>query len=416
MSTNWQSKDSWPVSQTVLSWIILILFVVLVSDWSFVRERIKESIKEAEAAIVSGTQEYDDLMSEMTEIIISVKRASKDGTLTLDQGAEAQMGLIVKGSKIMPKMKSYGTAEVYHITRDHFIASWKPSSEFSEDALEFFRKYPARKEQHVGFLFDDEWRLAQDRARMLFPETRPVEITGEKVFGMLQWVLRWYWLLTIPSLVIFLLNRKYRGESAVAELLLQPRRLILACLAGPFGLVAISETAANAWRYRKLRDEFYAKYQRGPDEQEEQAIRRRVVEPLLEFEQALEMVRSSGERIRRPLMVCVLAWIIGVMNQPIARQLFPLAVVQETILSTNDAEEVKNVSDEDTFNSKLLLTILPVAVDWWIETVKGELIVKEDVPRDVLWEAVLARGPPPVAKEQSLLMNNIVLGCTTQKG
>lgn len=201
------------------------------------------------------------------------------------------------------------------------------------------------------------------------------------------------------------------------ELVLQPRRLLTACLFGPFGLMAISDTAAKAYRYRQLEDEFYVKNRRNPNDEEEQAIRRRVEDPLLQFEQALELVRTSSERVRRPLAVCAIAWVLGLMSQPTLRQILPQLVACETLSQAGDNNVKSAGGDDDPSGKNSLLAILPAAVGWQVEEgEKGGLIAQENVPRDVLWEAVLARGPPPAAEEQLLSINDYALDCTTQKG
>lgn len=416
MSKDWQENNSWPVSQTVLSWVVVILFVVLAGDWSFIERGIANSHQHAEQAILPGTPEHDQLMSEMAELVDSVKRAAKDGILTTDRAAEVQMQIIASCAKAEQEWGDF-TAAVFDVAQSNFIASWTPPQGMDKEVVEMLNSNPERKRYHLDWTFRQDWMLAQDKARRLYPETKPLTITPQQIFSLGKWLIKWYWLLTIPSLIIFLLNRRYEGRSVAAELLLQPRRLALACLFGPFGLMAISDTAAKAYRYRKLKDEFYAKHGRGPNDEQEQAIRRQVEEPLLQFEQALELARTSSERVRRPLAVCAIAWVLGLMSQPTLRQILPQPVACEALPQDGD-NNVKSASDDnDPSGKESLLAILPAAVGWQVEAnMKGEPIAQENVPRDVLWEAVLARGPPPAAEEQLLSINDSALDCTTQKG
>lgn len=51
MSNNWQ-KSAWPVSQTVLSWIVVILFIALAGDWGFIEKGVARYREHAKQAIV----------------------------------------------------------------------------------------------------------------------------------------------------------------------------------------------------------------------------------------------------------------------------------------------------------------------------------------------------------------------------
>lgn len=411
-------QKSWPISQTVLSWMFVIGFIFVMTGSSFWKEVAKDVAKHNAERVFAGTPEYDRAMKEAESIVAEVRQSARDSNLTIKSAAEAQMKVIAKTAKLEEKFGGF-TAEICQLAESNFIANWQPPKEMSEDAVEFLTNNPERKRWHLDWSFHQEWTLAQDEARKLFPETdAPLRNVGILDFlRLFAWILRWYYLLTIPSLMIFLTNRKYKGDSMFEELVLQPRRLLTACLLGPFGLMAISDTAAKAYRYRQLEDEFYVKNRRNPNDEEEQAIRRRVEDPLLQFEQALELVRTSSERVRRPLAVCAIAWVLGLMSQPTLRQILPQLVACETLSQAGDNNVKSAGGDDDPSGKDSLLAILPAAVGWQVEEgEKGGLIAQENVPRDVLWEAVLARGPPPAAEEQLLSINDYALDCTTQKG
>lgn len=414
---NAKDQQSWPISQTVLSWLFVIGFVFVMTGSGFWKEVAKDVAKHNAERVFAGTPEFDRAMKEAEDVVAGVRQSARDSSLTIKSAAEAQMKVVAITAKLEEKFGGF-TAEICELAESNFIANWQPPKEMSRESVEFLTGNPERKRQHLDMLFHHDWIMAQDEARKLFPETdAPLRNVGiMNLLRLVAWVLRWYYLLTVPALLIFLTNRRYKGDSVFEELVLQPRRLLTACMFGPFGLIVISDTAAKALRYRQLEDEFYLKYGRRPNDEQEQAIRRQVEKPLLQFEQALEQVRTSSERIRRPLAVCAVAWVLGLMSQPMLRQILPQPVACESLSRAGD-NNVKSVSGDDNPSGKELpLAILPAAVGWQVEEgEKGEPIAQENAPRDVLWEAVLARGPPPAAEEQPLSMNDSALS-TAQCG
>ncbi|MBP6943177.1 MAG: hypothetical protein KBB55_04005, partial [Candidatus Buchananbacteria bacterium] len=77
---------------------------------------------------------------------------------------------------------------------------------------------------------------------------------------------------------------------------------------GPMGILFNSETGSRTRQYNKLRGRFMTEHnQKWPTRDEEDALWLQTLEPVLRFDQALEQIKQSEQRIRRPLLVVVLS-------------------------------------------------------------------------------------------------------------
>ncbi len=419
----WRDQKSWPVSQTAVSWLIVILFVALAGDWNFWREIYANHQKIQATAIYPGMPEYDQVTAELEGILESIRQKAKDGSLTVKEAAEKQMMFIDVCSRKSMKWEHYTTVTCL-VAKEFFIANWKPTADTPDFVLEDFEKNPQHKRHELECRFLIGFFKAREDARQLYPGTK-VALENQDLVNFGKWAFKWYWLLTLPSLIILLINRRYKGESVKEELLLKPWRLLLACCGGPVGILCVSETAARALVYCQLEEEFRLAHDyRWPDAQERQAILRQLEEPLLRFDEALAQAKNTTVRIRRPITVCLLAWLIGIFHfqQPAARSARAAASVISVIAdslrekSFGELEQISAGKKKIPSGIGQLLAVLPGSVVWRQNCFGGMTIGElRQWLTPVYWLQSMPRAPPAAAKEQSLLSKSFTLGCT-QKG
>lgn len=96
----------------------------------------------------------------MNTLVDSVRQAAKDGTLTVNEAAEAQMQAVAMCAKAQQEWSGF-TKEIFDLAQSSFIATWTPPAEMPRDFLDFLNNNSEQKNQHLKMrltlLIGKEW-------------------------------------------------------------------------------------------------------------------------------------------------------------------------------------------------------------------------------------------------------------------
>ncbi len=399
---------TWSLWMKVRAWMIITMCVLLFADLDFVAQYLAAGPSER---MQVGTPEWNQKMKEFVAAKNMESKLAGNQELTMSKAVELQHQMYDLGEDLglYPCGGSRATRYVYEDCLKIYTCNWHPPNDWSEQDRNKAEQWePDLKEERVRNIFWGLWGKECKEYNEAHPRiNRPPEtITGARILVLLYWLVKWYSLMTIPALLIFLLNRRSAGEMVLG----QPRRILLACCFGPIGILAISDDAVRARSYNELSSWYQREYCKTRLEKKEKlALWQMVDNPLLKFEEAVGLI--SGRKFRRPALACLLAWLIGMWLSPVPKNVIRYVAVAFVSSEQNLPEaKVKGGSDPS-----MLMAIMPTEVEVQYEEVT---VVVEEEQAEVSWLYQLAENPraPPVAVKEQHENSFSTLGCTNSKG
>lgn len=413
------SEPDKPLSQILISALVILLFVVVMGDWSFIAGSFER--RQAQIA-VWNSPEGQKLRGEIFQMRADLIQKAQDKKLTIEEAAKAQNRFEEICIKIGEDWTDHTTLAC-RLSRKVFVDSWQPEPWRTSVFKKMCAEEDQFRRQQANSIFTTEFITMQSELNEASGKT----ITSQdfKRFGL--WLLKWYFLFTLPALIIAFINMKYVGKKVMEEILFQPREILLACCFGPIGMFAISDVAGEIKRYNRLRRQFMADKEWGYrlSQAEENALWLQVMEPMLKFEQAIELVKDPSNVVRKPALVCSIIWIISLFSGSLGKVLEPAynAVVSiQTALVETETEENNNGeggSGNDQFDNGFELALLPVRTTQTVlTTVEMKMVDTWQYPVSSRAPPGKPRGPPAVVRRTKLAMmpNWFSPDCETQRG
>ena len=400
------------IFKDLLSWAIVIIFISVVGDWSCIAKRAEE--RERERVLV-GSPEFSKLLKERSEILDRVKEAADKNTLTAREAVEAQNRVVAIWNKTEVE-SSTATSFIIQTFKESFIRNYK----FPEDTPQYFKEryageYGRRTRAEEVYHFEINQAIAKYR------NTGRKPFSGGDLLSGLFWLVKWYYLFTIPTILIVLMNVIFAGKSIAQKLWFDGRRIVLACFAGPIGVSLISESAGEIMRYQKLK----AQYLEGKDrwhlsKNEEEAIWIQVMEPYLQFGDALKKVGTVT--VKKPAIVCFVLWLLSLSMSSLAAARPPQQpeVTIENVAEAGTQEVIKEKSIKESSSTKLLVDNL-IVVDEQLDFPKiefsGTVSINEPISKTIYLLRIRPRGPPnPAAGRNANDSDEFLLTATSRKG
>jgi hypothetical protein len=372
--------------QTAVSWIIVIVFIALAGDWQTFADYWEKRSQELEASKVSiNSPEGRELLYEIRDAIKETDAHALDGTITPEFTAQQQNRIWDASCKLDINHSPY-VRRVYNTAIASYLEHWEAPAGLDLDNV-WWGKDPEYKKVHLEDRFSREMLLERERNRSTTNDDEIVPMLGRFAW----WLLRWYYLLTIPSLLIVMINLVFARKSVREEVIIGYRYWLRAVLGGPIGIFCNSETASRIKRYHELRSQH--KWERLSAE-EEDALWLQTLKPLLKFEQALEEIRQSEQRLRRPLLVVMLSSVMCVRLIPAAQ---PEPVTSIVTADDSDRElSTQDNGDDDADNDDSADdSAEPVETTQWAVPM-GEVEYRQEAApcQPVMLAAYRPRGPP----------------------
>jgi hypothetical protein len=236
-----------------------------------------------------------------------------------------------------------------------------------------------------------------------FPSKLVGPLVTEDGIGILLWILKWYYLLTIPSLIVILLNLVFRRQSVLEKIFMDGRSLILGSLFGPLGLAFNSEAVTATRRYVFLEKKYLRAKPYGYrlTRTEQDALWLQARHELLSFEQALE--RARHEVVVKPVFACALVWCVSTTGTLTLATLARQALTVVNHLAVACAAEVSSSQDKPHERNggapDFMPQALPSAFEFScftnVDSVKWFFVWDSAHIRHLIFhESNMARGPP----------------------
>jgi hypothetical protein len=316
MNTGFGSPESRPWFATALNWTIFIAFMAIVGNWPAYRPEFR-ALQEKRGQEI---QEHPLLKEKFSALHEEFEALTKSRTLTPEKAAEIQWKFVEIQARL--DIRS-GLAEVVYKSALEIFAD---SYSFLPGESEVLKFRPELLNHIVEVKFNERFLLAREKAR----GGAPVQITTGQLVGAGVWLVRWYYLLTIPTLIVVLVGLR-RKQRTAETLLVHGLTVAKHCLLGPVGVFLLSDSVNTTRRYRQLESQLLEK--RGSEgrltEDEREAIWLQINEPVVRFDQALEQIRSGSVKVQKPLLACTLIWLTSLSygSGNIASNLWPTTVI-----------------------------------------------------------------------------------------
>lgn len=392
-----QDDKTMPISQQIISWGIAIGFIFLVCDHGWWKKAIEDK---EERGDYPGTPQYEQALKELATNNDELKKRLASGTITPEETAKFQY----KGIECLSRMGndwSNFSSGMYQEAEEIYTKNWKVDDR--DGWMKLHCKTEADRRAFARWDFEQKFQEA--RCRLPRPEClKTMEFKAETAVRLVYWIVKWYFLMTIPAFLIMLVGKRYDGLSIKEELLLQPARLAYACLAGPIGAFSLSGVAAKISCYRRLEQQFLKDKPWGfqISERQKEALWVQVYKPLLTFDQALESLKEAGGSVRKPVTACVLVWILSLTyhhsgfqtNECYLQTITLNAPAEEELSFTNENTPTKRIPS--SLENLIMLALLPGIVVTWPREKSVLRIVKLIVQlvQPFGWSPDKPRGPP----------------------
>ncbi len=400
-----------PLAQVILSWVAIVVTILVFADWSWVSQKWQK-----EKSFCSS-QECLAAQEQMNSLLLEAQKKSEANTLTPLEAQRIQYRLVILKQNLPVILTGKSSDRVViDLARECFVRNWKVAEEAPKYYKQLYSTDEAARRQEAGMRFNSSIIEAQDQ--VLKENGEQISLSSKDLLNFFLWLLKWYMLMTAPSIFILLLNKRFKGEKVREEFLLGWSRLILASLFGPIGILTISEKGAKNKRYYKLRSQ-YIKKRSGNfwlTSEEEAALWLQAEEPLVRFDQAMERVRQSGGRVTRPALICFTISLIS-LTPSIARLLVILksnAAVVTTLVSVDKKDDDGNTKKGSVGSDHPVIEFEhSVQPDWRFVRVVFE--ERFWIPSELRWFKNASPRGPPAVEELKLLVKKPFLDCQKQK-
>ncbi len=374
--------------QTIVSWIIVIAFVALAADWQSVGDYIAKRNKEIEASKVSiNSPEGRELLREIRSAIKEIDAHALAETITPEIAAQQQIRVRDAGRKLSIDDTVY-LQRAYNTAMESYAKSWQPPAGLDTTRISWM-KDPDQRKTWIENEFMDAFIMARD-GRAEGAINNPEFRAGLARLGL--WILKWYYLFTIPSILIVMINLIFARKSVREEIIIGHRYWLRAALGGPIGIFCNSETGSRIRRYHELRNQYFAQYGwKHLDAEIEDALWLQTMKPLLRFDQALQEIKQSEQRLRRPLIVVVLSSIMCVRVVPMGHH--DIKSPMTSVVAPDDGgHKLSMQGGDDNHLSDDGESIENIC--WAVPT--GEIEYRQEVRpcQPVMLAAYRPRGPP----------------------
>lgn len=387
--------------------IIVIMFVLLAGDFSWFTSL-------PSGHVLPGTPEWDRCVKDYSEAMRFFQNSVKEDNVSLEKNSDVQ----IRVSNLLDRMGITGSqTELIAVkSREIFIRNWVSDNPWPKDKKKSPLEKEARRRSEAETEFHIQWICGQDLATKKYNGEHSSLLAKVGWFACTKWLVKWYFLLTLPAFVIVLLHKRDKGSSVKEEAVLRYQEWLLAFLSGPIGMLVMSGTGAKSYRYYQLLEQFRLENPERfwPEPEEEQALWRQVEQPLLDFDQAIAAVRS-GEVVRKPALACLIVWLLGIFHASVAvkQATEPVAVYLTTTFTSAD---VSSITASDSGHHPLLLALvsqpfenkITVTEEWFGDQQRTKV-------KSTVRLTKSPRSPPAAVKEQPWTSMSLILDCTTQK-
>lgn len=343
-----------------------------------------------------GTPAYQDALEEidMAKKFIADKVAG--GTCTPEDFFHARNQHIIAVMRIGKTLWA-DRDWMLNVCENDFIQEWHPEPGSRQmEALQWMGD--THITNHIA------WRsLADEAERLADLELDRAGVLGEVyIEGGFTWLVRSYFHLIIPALLVMMMKIRKREGSTKAilnEMLLAPLRFILLALAWPVGLIVMSETHAQVRRWRRFKSEFLANKPRGYElsEKDKNIIWQRVMQPILTWEQAKEKLRHAPGKMRRPLIATVLVGSFSLISLSSLRNGSSLVVTVKIVQPFDSLSQ----STSDDIAKKFFSIFVAIVVTCFefpiVLIVRPVKTVRRCLTLELWTTENRARAPPPTA-------------------
>lgn len=399
-------SDNVPGWQTALKWVVAISFIGLFGDWkSVIDYSNRRSAEIAEQCVSINSIEGRKLLHEIKSAIDETVAKSEDGTITPAFAAKQQLRAIDSAGKLEIDHTSYA-AKIYQTAQRSFVANWQVPKEVSAENL-WWLKDPETRQQTLETKFRDEFLYARD-SKGLIDDAQ----VGPALKIFFFWSLKWYSWLMIPSFLIVLLNLWFAKRNLKEELILNWQGVVWRVALWPIGLAIGLDGPILAERYYRLKSCYlvkHDKYERDLNAEEKAALWEQAKKPVLRFDQALAQVRQAGYVARRPITVCIMVWIISVLNYP-RQTMSAIDKVCVTMTQTLDNDHWENGGGGTKKGEKqnpllplLLLALLPSGIEAGRKELSEVLeLLGVTWIKERFLKSCRSRGPPTTGHSNTL--------------
>jgi hypothetical protein len=390
-----------PWGQKLISAGLIVLTLMLGGNWDWIGKlKFEDS-----PVLLQGTPERERAEDEFLVLKQRIQEGIEKGGVSVKEMLQAswrsdqlkiKLGFMVSYESVWGKDS---------LIRKSYIERWQPGPDFrGEIRTETARQICAMQ------AFEDECREAvaeRDGENGALGKAYDDGSLGRAFWWAVRTSMKWYWLMTLPFLLIVLLDIRYAGKKLREELMLRPMVFLKATLCGPIGFIVMDNATGKAYRFKKLEREYLSGKEFGYrlNEAERQAILRQVEEPLLAFNEALESFLASGQVLKQSVAVCAMVWVMGILFGFHIRG--NADTLQPTIVAcVAEAPLVNKITDEEKVASTarwvplhkefkvFAILTAPVEETGDVESEEGEFREITQPLQRFSWNAVKPRGPP----------------------
>lgn len=393
-----------PWGQRLISAGLIVMTLVLGGNWEWLGNLDFEN----NLQLTRGSLEYKKTAEEFCSLKRKFQEGVEKGGLSVKEMLKIawridelniKLGLILSHAESISGFDS--------LMRKKFIERWQPGPNFPREVRdETERQLIARQ------VYDQECNEAcaeRDGPNGAIGKTYGDDWFGKAVWWLAKTSFKWYWLMTLPLLLIVLLDIVYSGKKLREELTLRPLVFLKATACGPIGFLVMDNAPGKAYCFNKLEREYLSNkpcdYRLS--EAERQALLRQVDEPLLAFNEALDAFLASGQLLRQPAMVCAMVWVMGIVfsfqikgNADLYRPTTIASSAESGLAEVEAKKEVvapaeKKSSPSQKEKYKLIALIIAPANE--LSAPKGDEERLQEIVQPIqrcCWKPDKSRGPP----------------------
>ena len=391
-----KNRNFW---EQALKWAIAIVFIFLVGDWRSVKEFLVQHQNEVESRRTSiNSPEGRVLLHEIKTAMTETREKVEEGKITAEFVAEQQSRVIDAAVRLEVSWAPY-TTWIYQTSAKSYVDHWQPIASDPYGWMD-----PVMGEAMLIGDFGREVSAIRD-SKQAFTDDQVVTA----LVTFLLWLIKWYCLFMIPSVLIVLLNFWLSNHNLKQEIILNWREILWRTVFWPFGLSLDLDGPILARRYYHLEWQYLRTQNKSRydlTDQEQASLWLQAQEPVLRFDEAMSQVKQAGFVARRPVTVVVLVWVMSILNFPRQSSTVTsdVCVVFSQTFGNEDWKKGDGESQkgDDHFLS-LLAMFAPGSVDI-VRVIGLEEVVKNQTDRlmECFLESYRPRGPPTTSDDDEL--------------
>lgn len=381
----------------VLVWLLLFLVSV---NWKSLESTLRQYKEECSKMILPDSPEYNQIIGEIFELKQSFGKRAQSELISPKEVVLAQDRIVELYLKIRAVSGNWSssTASIYESGLESFTKFWDPNVYHRHDKPRFEFQYQVQY-----------WRSVIKKDGYI-----EIDLTDLLIFFL--WIVFWYYWASFPILICGLIKIGYQGYQSekfsprpiLEKLGFDWKNILAWSLGGPLGIIYALDTTEKVKRFWDVREEFMRQkgysFANQITQEDERVIWAKVMKPIIDFEEALILVRNR--MVYRPILAFSAVWFLSCLNSVSIHRQITSFIVRADI---TDGLEFSLNSDEESllFDGFTYVTLVPVPFFLSKEKTAFSPFLDFFLSAGLATDPKLVRGPPPqgtVRGDQNFLL------------